>query len=162
MLKKIVKDLKAIRANLGEIPTLIIDDEADQASINTTDPRKDTAERRERTAINKLLAELLRELPRAQYIGYTATPFANVFVDLTMRRTCSPRTSSSASSALFAAVHWRLGSRSRPHPDEPATKDPSVSNQAAYVRDLTAGADDEDADGSRSVTHSIRTCSVAH
>ena len=145
VLKKIVKDLKAIRANLGEIPTLIIDDEADQASINTTDPRKDTAERRERTAINKLLAELLRELPRAQYIGYTATPFANVFVDPDDAEDVFPKdfiVSLEPPAAYMGGKQFHDLDRD---PDEPATKDPSVSNQAAYVRDLTAGADDEDA-----------------
>ena len=33
--------------------------------------------------------------PRAQYVGYTATPFANVFVDPTTNATCFPPTSSS-------------------------------------------------------------------
>ena len=30
---------------------------------------------------NKLLSEILKLLPLAQYVGYTATPFANVFID---------------------------------------------------------------------------------
>ncbi len=34
-----------------------------------------------RTAINELISQLLDMLPRGQYVGYTATPFANVFVD---------------------------------------------------------------------------------
>ena len=37
--------------------------------------------RRERTTINRLISELLGLLPRAQYVGYTATPYANVFID---------------------------------------------------------------------------------
>ena len=40
VLKRLVSDLKKVRRQLGEIPTLIIDDESDQASVNTTDPRK--------------------------------------------------------------------------------------------------------------------------
>lgn len=81
VLKRLVDDLGEIRANLSEIPALIIDDEADQASVNTKKQRKPTAEEKERTAINGRLAELLSKLGRAQYVGYTATPFANVFID---------------------------------------------------------------------------------
>jgi Z1 domain len=81
VLEKLVKDLRHITARLEEIPALIIDDESDQASINTSDPSKWEAEQPERTAINKLISELLEMLPRSQYVGYTATPFANVFVD---------------------------------------------------------------------------------
>lgn len=60
---------------LDSSPILIIDDEADQASPNASrNPELD------RTKINRRLTELL-ELPRVAYIGYTATPFANVLVN---------------------------------------------------------------------------------
>lgn len=60
---------------LDTCPVLIIDDEADQASPNSArDAELD------RTRINQRLLELL-ELPRVAYIGYTATPFANVLVN---------------------------------------------------------------------------------
>ncbi|MFG3038314.1 Z1 domain-containing protein [Streptomyces sp. NPDC048330] len=78
VLEKLVKDLRKIQTPLAEIPVLIIDDESDEASVNTTDLAKPNAER---TAINRKISELLRMLPRAQYVGYTATPFANVFID---------------------------------------------------------------------------------
>lgn len=81
VLTKLVKDLKQIHGILGELPALIIDDESDQASVNTSDPKKWEKDATERTAINGLLSQLLSLLPRAQYVGYTATPFANVFVD---------------------------------------------------------------------------------
>ncbi|MFJ3665956.1 Z1 domain-containing protein [Streptomyces sp. NPDC090106] len=81
VLTKLVKDLKQIHGLLGELPALIIDDESDQASVNTLDPKKWEAGTTERTAINGLVSQLLTLLPRAQYVGYTATPFANVFVD---------------------------------------------------------------------------------
>lgn len=51
---------------------LVIDDEADQASINTAENEA------ERSKINALIVRLLREMPKAAYVGYTATPFANV------------------------------------------------------------------------------------
>ncbi|MFC6130798.1 Z1 domain-containing protein [Streptomyces spororaveus] len=81
VLEKLVKDLKQVHGVLGELPALIIDDESDQASVNTSNPEKWQKGATERTAINKLISQLLQLLPRAQYIGYTATPFANVFVD---------------------------------------------------------------------------------
>jgi hypothetical protein len=81
VLTKLVRDLKQIKRLLGELPALIIDDESDQASVNTTDPKKWEKGRPERTAINGLLSQFLQLLPRAQYVGYTATPFANVFID---------------------------------------------------------------------------------
>ncbi|WP_225832254.1 Z1 domain-containing protein [Streptomyces sp. NK08204] len=81
VLEKLVKDLKKIGPILGEIPALIIDDESDQASVNTTDPKKWEAGTVTRTAINGQISALLKLLPRAQYVGYTATPFANVFID---------------------------------------------------------------------------------
>ncbi|PSK72347.1 endonuclease [Streptomyces sp. CS149] len=82
VLSKLIKDLKKIGGPLlSEIPTLIIDDESDQASVNTTDPKKWEEGKITRTAINGQISQLLGLLPRAQYVGYTATPFANVFVD---------------------------------------------------------------------------------
>ncbi|MEV4391210.1 Z1 domain-containing protein [Nonomuraea sp. NPDC049607] len=81
VLGKLVKDLKKISIRLGEIPALIVDDESDQASVNTSNPKKWKADQVERTAINRLISQLLVMLPRAQYVGYTATPFANVFID---------------------------------------------------------------------------------
>ncbi|MFB6501759.1 MULTISPECIES: Z1 domain-containing protein [unclassified Streptomyces] len=81
VLTNLVKDLRKIGPILREIPTLIIDDESDQASVNTSDPKKWESGRTQRTAINGLISELLGLLPRAQYVGYTATPFANVFID---------------------------------------------------------------------------------
>ncbi|MFE2216436.1 Z1 domain-containing protein [Streptomyces canus] len=81
VLTKLVKDLKQIHGLLSELPALIIDDESDQASVNTLDPKKWEAGTTDRTAINGLISQLLGLLPRAQYVGYTATPFANVFVD---------------------------------------------------------------------------------
>lgn len=81
VLKKLVNDLKAITARLTEIPVLIIDDESDQASVNTSNPKSWASGKKERTSINERISDLLRMLPRAQYVGYTATPFANVFID---------------------------------------------------------------------------------
>ncbi len=85
-LKKLITDLKAVgKKTLAELPILIIDDESDQASIDTTNPKANltSADVKKRTAINRAISEILSIAPRAQYVGYTATPFANVFVDPT-------------------------------------------------------------------------------
>lgn len=60
-------------------PTLIIDDEADNASVNTRDLR---AMGDQPTAINRLIRELLNLFAKSSYVGYTATPFANIFMDI--------------------------------------------------------------------------------
>jgi hypothetical protein len=75
IMKKVIGDLQQIRSRLEDIPALVIDDESDQASLNTR--RADET----RTAVNACIVQLLKILPRGQYVGYTATPFANVFVD---------------------------------------------------------------------------------
>lgn len=54
---------------------LIIDDEADNASITTAkDPEKPTT-------INKCIRDIFNNFPIASYVGYTATPFANIFIN---------------------------------------------------------------------------------
>lgn len=56
-------------------PLLLIDDEADNASINTSKDPKAT------TAINSVIREIMALFERRSYVGYTATPFANIFID---------------------------------------------------------------------------------
>ncbi|WP_299841634.1 Z1 domain-containing protein [uncultured Jannaschia sp.] len=56
-------------------PMLLIDDEADNASINTKYSKEEI------TAINGQIRDLLGMFHRSCYVGYTATPFANIFVD---------------------------------------------------------------------------------
>lgn len=81
-LKKLIEDLQPLRDTLDELPVLIIDDESDQASVDTTNPKKKTDKtERERTAINEKIGQILQLCKRAQYVGYTATPFANVFIN---------------------------------------------------------------------------------
>lgn len=56
-------------------PLLLIDDEADNASINTNDGNT------EPTAINACIRGLLMLFRQSAYIGITATPFANIFIN---------------------------------------------------------------------------------
>ena len=61
-----------------QMPLLIIDDEADQASVdgNANDPDSDP------TRTNENIRELLSLFTGKAYIGYTATPFANALIDM--------------------------------------------------------------------------------
>jgi len=70
VLKKLVRWLERPdgRRALQTARVLIVDDEADQASVATT-------------SINPLITRLMKIMPLCTYIGYTATPFANVFID---------------------------------------------------------------------------------
>jgi hypothetical protein len=81
ILANLVKDLKLIRTKLTDLPTLIIDDESDQAGLNTVDPRRKKSTGAERSKTNLRIVELLELFPRGQYVGYTATPYANALVD---------------------------------------------------------------------------------
>ena len=147
VLRKLVNDIRANRTAFAEIPVLIIDDESDQASVNTVDPERVQAARaerreiRERRAINEHIAAMLELMPRAQYVGYTATPFANVFVDPSDELGIFPK-------------DFVIG-LSRPagymgvddfHDFEEVAlspRNPSNSNEAAFVRNLYASEDDE-------------------
>lgn len=66
------------------IPLLLLDDEADNASVNTNPLLKDEAgeplKDQDVTAINGLIRKLLSSFKQSAYIGYTATPFANIFI----------------------------------------------------------------------------------
>jgi hypothetical protein len=61
-------------AKISAMPMLLIDDEADNASVNTSDPEAPGR-------INGRIRELLDLFSRNVYLGYTATPFANIFID---------------------------------------------------------------------------------
>ncbi|WFR99580.1 Z1 domain-containing protein [Rhizobium tumorigenes] len=62
-------------SQLVEQPMLLIDDEADNASINIKHGKEEIAR------INGQIRELLAIFRRSCYVGYTATPFANIFID---------------------------------------------------------------------------------
>jgi len=76
VLRRFLRKLRATpTTELGGVPFLIIDDECDQASVNSA--RLDTAI----SKINELIRAILQQLPRVAYVGYTATPFANVLIN---------------------------------------------------------------------------------
>lgn len=59
---------------LFDVPALIIDDEADAASVNATKDINDIK------TINKLIRTLLNVFDQNTFVGYTATPYANLFI----------------------------------------------------------------------------------
>jgi hypothetical protein len=83
VIKKNVSPLKQLRIAieathpeaLRRLRILVIDDECDQATVNAGRGEFDV------TAINAKIREILQLLPAVSYVGYTATPFANVLID---------------------------------------------------------------------------------
>lgn len=71
-----LKQLNASQSDqISKIPMLLIDDEADNASINTNKPDLDP------TRTNAEIRKLLKLFKKSCYVGYTATPFANIFIN---------------------------------------------------------------------------------
>ena len=88
ILRRLNQWIRELDGQLGDIPVLIIDDEADQASINTKGNRKDPSvdevsatDTGDPSVTNALIRDTLQKIPRATYIAYTATPFANILID---------------------------------------------------------------------------------
>ncbi|WP_411091557.1 Z1 domain-containing protein [Streptomyces sp. 049-1] len=68
VLRKLARWLNKASDYLKDCPALIIDDEADQATVATK-------------SINPLILSIMSSLPRSAYVGYTASPFANLLID---------------------------------------------------------------------------------
>lgn len=78
ILKKVYRSIKSLNTKQTPYitsPLLMIDDEADNASINTNKKDEDP------TRINSEIRKILKLFKRATYIGFTATPFANIFIN---------------------------------------------------------------------------------
>lgn len=69
---------------ISNLPLLIIDDEADNASVDTGEQYYDLNGKpdlkHEPKTINKLIRQVLHTFNKKAYVGYTATPFANIFI----------------------------------------------------------------------------------
>lgn len=81
------RDPETGRMSISRFPLLLIDDEADNASVNTRLIEREHSEDGEllsETApseINKQIRRLLDAFDRSALVSYTATPFANIFID---------------------------------------------------------------------------------
>ncbi len=78
VLEKLEQWMRIFNANQQDkridLPMLLIDDEADNASVNTR-------EEEDPTIINQNIRKLLKLFVKANYVGFTATPFANIFIN---------------------------------------------------------------------------------
>jgi hypothetical protein len=76
-LETLISWLETNKDSTGKIAEslLMIDDEADNASINTNGEGSDPS------VINSLIRSVLNSFAKSAYVAYTATPFANIFID---------------------------------------------------------------------------------
>lgn len=69
---------------VSNLPLLLIDDEADNGSVDTGEQTFDAEGNpdpdHEPKAINSRIRRILNSFAKSAYVGYTATPFANVFI----------------------------------------------------------------------------------
>ena len=77
-LENLIRWIKKIH-DPSQCPLLLIDDEADQASIDTVSKSAGSPGRV--SLINGLIRQILNRFPKFSFVAYTATPFANVFID---------------------------------------------------------------------------------
>lgn len=86
VLKRLIDWLSnASKEILREIPTMVIDDEADLASIDTkgsyiTDKEQYQDSYDTPSVINQSIRKLLNKFSKSVYVAYTATPFANILI----------------------------------------------------------------------------------
>jgi len=78
------RDPESGRPIVVDVPLLVIDDEADNASVDTGQQQFDQDgqpdEDHDPTRINGLIRQILFSFEKSAYVGYTATPFANIFI----------------------------------------------------------------------------------
>ncbi len=79
-----IQDPETGRRLVTNLPLLVIDDESDNASVDTGgqifNEHGIPDEEYEPKAINSLIRRILYSFTHAAYVGYTATPFANIFI----------------------------------------------------------------------------------
>ena len=63
-------------SSVKNIPLLVLDDEADNASLNNEGAKVEYASK-----VNGHIRAILAMFDKKSYLGYTATPFANVLAD---------------------------------------------------------------------------------
>ncbi|MFZ2208310.1 MAG: Z1 domain-containing protein [Porticoccaceae bacterium] len=72
------------RRFVTNLPLLVIDDEADHASVDTGEqlfnPDGTPDDEHQPKTINSLIRKILHSFAKSAYVGYTATPFANIFI----------------------------------------------------------------------------------
>jgi hypothetical protein len=140
-LKTLITELEKMSSSVRSgLPAIVIDDESDQASVNTNNLIDDPDNERSKT--NDRIVSLLKVLPRAQYIGYTATPFANVFINPDDPMDLFPIDFVYSLTQPVGYMGVRdfhdLDSDFLPIEDV----EPEFSNKAKHVRDISSGRND--------------------
>ncbi len=82
--KKEFENLKSYKPIVDDTPLLVIDDECDQASIDNKNQfihGEKIDEDHDPSKTNEMIRKLLFAYNKSSYVGYTATPFANIFID---------------------------------------------------------------------------------
>lgn len=81
VLRRVIKSFEGMKNQnpqaFRESALLFVDDEADYASVNANGDEEPP------TAINNLIRQILDMFRKSSYVGYTATPYANVFINPT-------------------------------------------------------------------------------
>jgi len=70
------------KIDLQKVPTLIIDDEADQAGLNNFSAKNRLSKLDQKSSNYSWLLELRKVLPFHSYVQYTATPQANLLISI--------------------------------------------------------------------------------
>lgn len=128
IMKKLIRWIKKAPEEIRRtLPLLVIDDEADQASTNTGRNGKTTP-------TNAHIRVIMRYFMKHAYIGYTATPFANLLIDMGVN-----------SDNIGRDLYPRNFIVSLPRPDDyiGAEQIFSKGQSGYYVRDVPDGEADE-------------------
>lgn len=127
-----------------DFPTLLIDDEADHSSINTaaTDPETNP------TKINGLIRKILWRFNKVAYLGYTATPYANIFMDPTRVEKTSTRDLDDEGSDIFPKTFITTLKAPTNYlgPEEIFGRDPDESLEIAGTHPLPMHREADDAE----------------
>lgn len=147
VLRKFLSWVKQAPPNVrASLPLLLIDDEADQASIDIN-YTKDTNP----SSTNRLIRTILGQFSKHAYIGYTATPFANVLIDVRTNTTdwgrdlyprnfivSLPRPANYVGAdSIFVNGHADLYVREVPTTELPMLLVPPRGNASDYPRSIT-------------------------
>ena len=113
---------------------LVIDDESDHGSVDTGEDVVDENGKpdleHQPTTINRLIRSILNHFARSAYVGYTATPFANIFIH-------DKGTTEEHGPDLFpAAFITNLAAQPRRAQQEPGELVRSDSHPASWQRKL--------------------------
>jgi Z1 domain len=132
------------RKTVTNLPILVIDDESDHGSVDTGEDVIDEHGKpdleHQPTTINRLIRSILQHFARSAYVGYTATPFANIFIhDKGTTDEHGPDLFPSAFITNLAAPSNYIGpgrvfgSASSTAPDLPLTRPLSDSEYASWI-----------------------------